>query len=135
MPQTKIWDESFSVGHPLLDRQHQQLLRIANKAAECLHDDSSSCVSDFHLILNDLSEYTRSHFETEENLLRQRNYPDLQGQLQEHQDYLMRLAEMLLLTSEGIIDKPALHQLLTEWWVRHILVSDMQYSSYLHKRD
>lgn len=127
MGSTNEWQPMFSVGHPLLDEQHRRLLALAQRASACLADSSGESAGEFHLILNDLMEYARQHFRSEEQLLREFGYAGLAAQLAEHQVYLDRLVGFMTAAMDGIIDKQGLQQYLVEWWMRHILVSDMQF--------
>lgn len=122
------WQPMFSVGHPLLDAQHQRLLGLCARASACLADSSEQSVGEFHLILNDLMTYARQHFRTEEQLLRDLSYSHLDTQLAEHEAYLTRLVDFTTEAMFGVIDKPALQHYLGEWWMYHILVSDMAFS-------
>jgi hemerythrin len=121
------WQVAFSVGHPILDAQHQRLLEICHRASACLADTSGQSDGEFHLILNDLMEYARQHFWSEEQILRELNYGGLDAQLAEHEAYLTKLVDFMTAAMDGVIDKEGLQQYLVEWWLRHILVSDMQF--------
>jgi hemerythrin len=123
------WQAAFSVRHPVLDAQHQQLLVLCNRASACLADSSGQSVGDFHLILNDLMEYAQKHFRTEEQILRDLNWAGLDAQLAEHEAYLVHLVDFTIAAMFDNIDKEGLQQYLAKWWMRHILVSDMQFSS------
>lgn len=123
------WQPMFSVGHPLLDSQHQRLLALACRASACLTDSSGDSTGEFHLILNDLMAYAQQHFQTEEQILREFKYGGLEAQLAEHEAYLARLVDFMTAAMAGMIDKEGLQKYLVEWWRRHILVSDMQFRS------
>jgi hemerythrin len=129
----KVWNPDYSVGNDILDRQHQKLLALCNQAVDCLEDESPEGRGQFHLILNDLVAYADEHFLTEENLLREKNYPQLSEQKAEHHFYLERISQFLYSASEGNIDKTGLCKYLSNWWSSHILESDMQYKEFLQK--
>jgi hemerythrin len=128
---TPAWDPSFSVGHPVLDSQHKELLLLCKRAAECMEDTSLEGTEHFHVLLNDLAVYAKKHFRTEEKILGQINCPLLDEQKAEHEEYEIWLSETLLSAMDGSSDKAAVHQFLTAWWMRHILESDMRYSEFL----
>ena len=129
----KVWNPDYSVGNDILDRQHQKLLALCNQAVDCLEDESLEGREQFHLILNDLVAYADEHFLTEENLLSEKNYPQLSEQKAEHHFYLERISEILFLAVKGNIDKIGLCKYLSNWWSSHILESDMQYKEFLQK--
>lgn len=126
-----VWNPSFSVGHPLLDSQHQELLALCNQAADCLADSSLEGTEHFHILLNDLAVYAKKHFRTEEEILIQYDCPLLGEQIAEHQAYEIRLGEFLLAAIYATPDKAGVYRFLSEWWLHHILESDMRYSEFL----
>ncbi len=124
-----VWTSEYSVGNPLLDAQHQRLLALCNQASESMGDNSPEGVEAFHNILNDLTRYVREHFLTEEKVLEQHHFADLDTHKAMHLDYEERLGEFLIAATEGSIDKIALQVYLNDWWRDHILRSDKAYAS------
>lgn len=94
-----------------------------------MSDNGKQSIGDFHLILNDLMVYAREHFWTEERILRNFNYPGLDSQMAEHEAYVIRMVDFTTAAMVGVIDHNALKHYLGEWWMHHILVSDMAFSS------
>ena len=123
------WSPLYSVGHDLLDRQHQQLLSLCQQAQLCVADDSEEGNEAFHFLLHELSVYARVHFRSEEEILAARGYDRLDEQMREHTEYIERLTEFLLLAANGMLDKIGVETFLSSWWINHILVSDMQYAA------
>lgn len=65
------WQPSYSVGNQVLDDQHKNLLSLCKKAILCMSENSPENVELFHDILGELSNYVRTHFNTEEALMKQ----------------------------------------------------------------
>ncbi len=130
MPTELWWDESYSVGHVVLDNQHKKLLRACNELALCADEDSPSSNAEFHEILNDLSKYAREHFTTEEQILKDIEYPGLEAQVEEHFQYIEQLTRILTQATMGLLDKKGTLRFLLAWWKEHVLESDMQYKSF-----
>lgn len=126
-----VWNPGYSVGNDILDGQHKKLLALCNEAASCLQDDTVVGDEQFHLILDELLKYAREHFSTEESILASISYPELEQQKTEHFDYVESLTDFLLKASGGHLDKAGVYQFLSDWWLRHILESDMYYKPYL----
>ena len=122
------WKPEYSVGNATLDAQHKKLLQICKSVSQYQCDGSKTSTEAFHSILSELAFYADRHFELEEDVLRRIGFPDLQQQIQEHNTYREWLAEFLFSTIYGNIDKPSLQSYLEQWWVSHILDSDMQYT-------
>ena len=125
------WNPSYSVGHPVLDEQHMRLLALVGQIAACAEDDSLEGTNQFHVILGELSVYAMTHFHTEEQLLSQCNYALLKEQRAEHQRYKVGLGDFHLSALSGVVDKVGLKQYLSDWWLHHILESDMRYKDAL----
>ena len=120
-----FWNQKFSVGNTVLDQQHKKLLMLCQQASRLMADDSFGNNENFHIILNDLATYTREHFKTEEDLLRQNNPALLDRHLAEHISCENQLTDLLIAASNGIFDKERLLRLLKEWWSSHVLQSDL----------
>ena len=128
----KAWHANYSVGHPLLDQQHQHFLTLCENAPACLLADHSQAQEDSaHVLLNELAEYARNHFREEEAILRDVGFPQLDAHVAEHHRYEERLADHLLAAIRGEIDPRALCHFVTSWWVEHITTSDAAYRDYL----
>jgi len=129
-----VWDPSYSVGVDILDKQHQQLVRLIN----LLIDDPEAITSSETISesLTRLTLYAQQHFVTEERILEKYNYPELKQQREEHAEYRVRVAEFCLDTNHAVESVPLnLLLFIRDWWNQHILVSDMQYRPFLAKFD
>ena len=124
------WSERYSVGVEILDEQHRQLLSLCGEASRCLATPDAGKLSD---LLDQMRLYADQHFQTEEQLLASHGYPALAEQEQEHEAYLVRLTELLLSATVGTRDRAEVYGYLTQWWINHILVSDMAYKDFMQK--
>jgi hemerythrin-like metal-binding protein/PAS domain S-box-containing protein len=123
-------DANYSVGVPILDQQHRRLLGLCEKAARCADHAELSSLGD---ILEEMRQYANEHFRTEERLLAEHGYPDLVGQQQEHQAYLIGLSDLMMSASAQALEADELNRFLLDWWLNHILESDMQYKSFMRQ--
>lgn len=126
-----LWDPKFSVGHPLLDEQHQEFMVLCQKAAAAADFDTRSGRLAFHSLLNDLAVYAEKHFRTEEEILAAHGYPGLDAQIEQHSEYLERLTELLTAATDGTLDAAGMRRFLASWLKGHILGSDLQFASFL----
>ena len=131
MPVSTGWKDSYSVGNPILDAQHRSLLALCERAAACMSNISRESLDEAHDVLNDLADYMRLHFQTEERYLRASNYPGLDQQIIEHRDFEESLTDFLISVGRGVVDKPALSQFLNLLWSSHILGTDASYRGYV----
>lgn len=125
------WRDEYSVGNQTLDNQHKALLKICNTMGQCVADQTKDGDMLFHEILNDLSVYAKQHFRTEESILRQKAYPDLDSHVTEHTEYFEWLATLSYAALIGNVEKDDLQARVVSWWVNHICNSDMAYRPFM----
>lgn len=131
MAKTYHWEPRYSVGHPVIDEQHRELLDLYSRAAACLEDDTENGKAQFYVLLNDLAEHSRVHFRTEEEIMVARGCPQVLHHSEEHLDFVERLTDFLLAAAQGTLDKAGVHAFLDSWWQHHVLETDMQYKPFL----
>jgi len=122
------WSDHYSVGVPILDQQHRRLLGLCEKAALCSDHPDLGSLGD---ILEQMRQYANEHFRTEERLLAEHGYPDVAGQQREHEAYLIGLSDLMMSASAQALGAGELNRFLLDWWLNHILESDMQYKSFM----
>ena len=129
------WKPEYSVGNTTLDSQHRKLLELCHRVSHYQCDGTKSSIDNFHSILSELAFYADQHFALEEDVLHRVGFPDLDQQIQDHDAYREWLTEFLFTTMDGKVDKSALQEYLEQWWIGHILDSDMQYSDYFKPKN
>ena len=119
------WIPEYSVGNEEIDEQHKMLFTITN---EFFHlKTKEAAIETFH----NLSVYIDLHFEAEENLLRQINYPKTEEHIKKHDE--LRAKFQLLLQKLNDYDVDIHHKIalfLYNWLASHILKEDMDYHDY-----
>lgn len=127
------WDDSFSVGVKKLDEQHRQIIGIINKLI-----DTTTVSVDSELIsdtLTEMRQYASDHFETEEHLLTEYKYPDYKSHKEHHIEFRKQAANFSMDTLQYKRAVPAeILRYLKEWWVNHILNTDMKYKAFFNER-
>jgi hemerythrin-like metal-binding protein len=119
------WIEEYSIGNKEIDEQHKVLFIMVNDFFN--QDDKQSAV----MLFQNLSSYIDLHFESEENLLRQINYPDTEDHIKKHGE--LRDKFHLLQNKLDDYDLDTHHKIamfLYNWLAKHILKADMAYKSY-----
>jgi len=125
-----IWQEVYSVGDPIMDAQHGELLRIINELFDAIR--VSAGAQYIHNTLVSVKEYVEFHLISEENLLRNIQYPELDTHRRQHDEMRTWLREMCFEFRAGRsnISKDLLI-FLRDWWIKHITRSDGLYAPYL----
>lgn len=123
------WDDSFSVGVKVLDRQHQQIIEMINRLIETSNVSvDSELVSD---TLAKMMEYASDHFETEEYLMKEHSYPDYKSNKDHHIEFKKNIARLSIDTIKYKNTVPLeILTYLKEWWMNHILKLDMKYKAF-----
>ncbi|MGE4351118.1 MAG: bacteriohemerythrin [Bdellovibrionales bacterium] len=125
------WDNSYSVGIPSIDEQHQKLMKMIND----LHDGMVAKKSREVLgpILESLVTYTVEHFDYEEKIFAQTAYPQTASHKQEHAKLKQRALEIrdrFKSSASGTLSLEVLN-FLRDWLSGHIKGVDKQYSQHL----
>lgn len=128
-----IWNDRYSVGHDEMDSHHRKIFSLINELYESMKTLSGT---QLETLLEALWDYSRVHFQAEEDLLRFAEYPGLAEQENAHRNYERRL-QSLVSQTRGDYRSFAEDYLcfLREWWLNHILKMDACYADYVRKAD
>ena len=127
------FDETLIVHIKDIDEQHRQLIELINELEIQIKTGRT-----FYLIekiLNELKKYAIYHFATEEELFRKFNYPEADGHIIEHKqfvDTINMFDEDYLTGGESkIVLLRGIYSFLFEWIFNHIKVSDKKYARFI----
>ncbi len=127
------WNDSFSVGIPSIDRQHQVIINTINELHDLIHDGGTNGV--LASILRGLASYTRVHFAYEEMLFKRHDYPSTADHRASHERLLRKVLMYKDRFNGGEKNiAPELLEFLKEWLYHHIMEDDMAYSAHLRER-
>lgn len=123
----------LSVGIRQFDDEHCQLVTITNQ----LHDAiKAGCGAQaVRTTLQQLSEFTARHFQSEEKMMEQHDFPHLTEHIQAHQDILDRLAQFQAEFEYTV--QPMQHsimQFLLDWLTNHTKTADKLYGTFLNAK-
>ena len=127
------WNDSYSVGIKSMDDQHKKLVAMANQLHEAMIAGKGKEVVE--PVLNEMLDYTRKHFSTEEKLLEKYNYPGLGEQKREHEAFFNKVTEMQAgLKAKNLTLSIDISQFLRSWIGTHIQGIDKQYGAFLNSK-
>lgn len=122
------WDRSYSVNAVILDEQHKALFEIINQLrAACINRMEKDGLLD---IIDNLYNYSATHFRDEEALLKKKQSLLLEDQQAQHAiflDYIIDLETRVKAETENVNED--ILTFVMVWWEEHILKLDKQYSS------
>ncbi len=125
------WNDSYSVKVAQCDRQHQKLFEIINQLANAMRIGKGRETVD--QTLNEMLEYTQTHFRDEEELLEKTNYPQLAAHQEMHRRFVAKVKSLQNLAKSGkTASSMQVLNLAREWLVNHIQKADKQYSAHLN---
>lgn len=136
------WREALSVKNDAIDRDHRRLIGLINRVQSMLAHDSS--VGELTQALDELADYTATHFRREEAIQQAIGYPEARSHAMQHRDLTHQLhtitAEILSLAHGGNTVHalaPELRQrilnLFREWLITHIIQQDLRYKPWLER--
>lgn len=121
------WKESYSVGIELIDEQHKHLFKLGNSALELIKSDSSLDKSkEIIQLIDDLIQYTKFHFLSEESYMVKINFPLYNAHKEEHNAFIKKINSIDTATLSVSQEKQIndLVGFLLNWILTHILEND-----------
>lgn len=124
------WRESYSVGVTKIDEQHKKLFALLNELKDAQEKEKD--YDTFYKIINELCDYSVYHFKTEEDLLKEINYPHLSEHVEEHEYFRRQVKELQKMSKERkLLLSIKLVIFLKEWILTHVLQSDKDFGRFL----
>lgn len=121
-----VWNEEQNLGVPILDEQHRGIVATINSFHYFLVEGHGDKALDPTLRM--LEQYTRLHFQTEENLMREAKYPGLAAHMAQHQALIRRMAAVAANKAKA---PQEVLEFLKDWWIGHIAREDRKYDGHL----
>lgn len=123
-PDSPAWDDNLSLNHPLIDRQHREILHRIDVLPES--DDA-----DFDQAMRFFLRYTFEHFRDEEALLNNYEYPARAAHIKTHRAIEAAFDRHFDRYLKGDIDYARFKEFLNQWISQHILKEDRQFAAFL----
>jgi len=126
------WKDRYNIGYKDIDAQHKLLLALLNDLIDLI--DRGGTAEDVSGIFHRVCQYALTHFSTEEGYMRAAGYPGLARQEAEHAAFV---EQVLAFNQAYDPEDPRLLEeartFLREWYLDHILKSDMDYVACLKR--
>ena len=127
------WSDRYALGVELIDSQHKTLFRLIDQLAKGIQEGNSEQV--LMNILSQLSEYTLTHFDTENRLMIESGYPDAVEHGTRHAELVKSLNALVAQAQRG---EPWVSlqtmNFLRQWLYHHIDDTDRHLGVYLKNR-
>lgn len=124
------WKDEYSVGIESIDIQHKKLIHLINQLQTAV-DYSTGEVFEREA-LDELVDYTVTHFRYEEGLMKEHGYPDFEAHKAQHDDMVSHVSQVLeeYRSNQDTAMENAVN-FLKNWLINHINGTDKQYSEFL----
>jgi len=125
------WNSSYLVGHKLVDFDHMTLVNITN---ELFHRvDKKFSDEEIAQTIACLIDYVERHFEREEALFMESDYPGTEKHLAMHRDITKTVKDIAKVYSADpkAINIDEVLVFLKKWLTNHIMKADIGYVEYL----
>jgi hemerythrin len=121
------WNENLSVHVPELDRQHQRLIDLINKLHAAMVQGKGAEL--LRPLLDEVLQYTVTHFDAEEKYMQQVKYPDFATHRAEHEQLKRKARELVSSLENGSarLSVPTMN-FLRDWLTNHIQRVDRKYA-------
>jgi len=120
--------------HPLLEKEHQQLIDLLDALDKCISEGNS--VNQAYKHLSDFVILAEEHFRNEEKIMKAYNYPEFIHHEKEHTDLMEQL--FVLKNKLGHGHTPFgkdYMKLLRNWLEVHLFDADDRLEEFLHRVD
>jgi hemerythrin-like metal-binding protein len=120
------WGPNFELGVGVIDEQHLGLVRLINRLHEVNAGERNP--SELQSLFAELLQCTKTHFGTEEDLMRRYGYSRSAEHQLEHRKFVKVLSAFKTKYEGGqTAVSVAMMRFLRDWLANHILESDMQF--------
>lgn len=124
-----ISTDSLSVNNLVIDAQHQQLFDLCGELADKKAANDSA---EYARLLSALTDFFLDHFSTEEALMLQYGYPELEKHKLEHNKFIYRISMFNVEFKRTVPTKSMeVHKFICFWLTEHVMKLDMEYRDFL----
>ena len=122
------WESSFSVNIAEIDTQHKKIIGFINELNDAMKEGKGKEV--LSAILNELINYTATHFKYEEQYFEKFGYPETEAHKQHHANLVQEVVSFRDNFQSGKLGVTVeVLSFLIGWLKNHILVEDKKYTS------
>ena len=118
------WNPTLETGIDVIDQQHKRIVDYINalRIAQVKGDRGAVAKT-----IDDVIDYTQSHFGFEEALMEDAGYPLLNAHKRVHELFIRRVAVLHQRFKSGEDIAQDLHNVLARWLITHIQTEDRHY--------
>lgn len=126
-----VWNKSLETGNELIDTQHRLLVMLCMKLDLAIGAKKTG--EELARIVLEVERFAEFHFVSEENLMREVGYPDLENHQVMHAKLLSELREMTQLLTQHKASAQELLVFVERWLINHIAREDTRIGKHAAK--
>jgi len=119
------WESALDTGIPIIDSQHRRIVDYINELHDAISNSNRDQVGE---ILDQLVDYTMSHFAFEETLMEEAGYSFISAHKKVHQLFTAKVADFQHRFELGEDVSRKLLTTMRTWLINHIKRDDADYS-------
>jgi len=116
------WSDDLNIGQAEIDEDHKKLFNLINRCIVTINNQQPS--SALEVIISELFDYTKYHFQREENFFKEHNYSQLVNHKLLHTKIVEQLQQKKTDYEQGNLTAESLIEFLSDWLRNHILKAD-----------
>ena len=124
------WSDDLNTNIAVIDSQHKRIVSYIN-SLEDVNGKNDRAVEE--QVLNELVDYTLSHFAFEESLMEDAGYGFINGHKRVHQLFVKRVSDFMQRFKMGEDITDELLTVLKAWLINHIKSDDNDYADIVRK--
>lgn len=119
------WEARLDTGIEVIDAQHRRIVDYINDLELAKAKGDKRLVTD---VIEQLIDYTQSHFGFEEAMLEEAGYKFLKPHKKVHELFIKRVTDFTIRAAKGEEIADELHSMLCKWLLNHIANEDRDYA-------
>ncbi len=120
------WSDELSVDNQIIDKQHKELFRLINDFYNAIAEKRNKDA--VKRAIDEMENYITTHFTSEEIMMKNAGYEDLEQHLNEHRGYIDKVRDLRERYEQGrLILSLEVTNFIKDWITNHIKVTDQKY--------
>lgn len=122
------WNDGYLIGNERIDFEHRTFFGLVTdfQKARINEADKKTLAG----LLEEIALYAKFHFRSEENVMEQLHYPDLENHRKEHYQLVEVLSNKMLGLEMDLYSAKDIEDFLVEWFVGHTSKVDRKIVEY-----
>lgn len=127
------WSDTLSVKNEMIDADHKRLIGLVNTLHSAMMERQGAKIVGG--VLDNLIDYTKTHFGREEKLMKDSAYPQYPAHKAEHDKLMQQANELQKKFATGVIGiSLETMDFLRDWLFNHIMKVDQQLGQWMARR-